>query len=298
VPSLAALCSSDIDVVLVVTTPDKPAGRGLDLRPSEVKLRAAELGLPVHQPPSPRSPELAEELEQIRPDVCVVVAYGKILPHSLLEIPRLGFVNLHFSLLPLYRGAAPVQRALMDGVTETGVSVMVLTEGMDEGPVLASEVVPVGEQDTGGSLGARLANLGAPLLTASIESYARGDLHPLEQDHERATYAPKISGEDARLDWSRPARALRDLVRALNPVPGAWAPLGDKRLKVFRAEPLAEARGLSPGELRMDDALFVGTGDVALELVEVQLAGRKRMSGTELARGLRESATPGGSSPT
>jgi methionyl-tRNA formyltransferase len=218
--------------------------------------------------------------------VATVVAYGSILPTSLLEIPPRGFVNVHFSLLPLYRGAAPVQRALMDGRTETGVSIMVLTAGMDEGPVLARRTTPVSDEDSAGTVGQRLAHEGAALLVGTLPRYVDGDLEPTPQVDEDATYAPKVTPEQARLEWTRPASELLDHVRGLNPVPGAWTTLGGERLKIWRVA--IRARGdLQPGELEVDDGLTTGTGDQALDLLEVQIRGKKRMSGQELARGLR-----------
>jgi methionyl-tRNA formyltransferase len=286
VPSLDALLGSGSDVAGVVTNPDRPAGRGLDPRPSPVKRRATDAGLCVLQPARARAPEVRTWLEDIAPDVAVVVAYGSILPAELLQVPPLGFVNLHFSLLPRYRGAAPVQHALIDGATTTGVSIMVLTAGMDEGPLLAAEEVRVSPDDTAGTLGARMAALGAGLLVPTLERYASGELVPTEQDHDRATYAPRIRGDDARIDWIRPAAAIRNFVRALNPEPGAWTTLRGTRLKVHRAAVSAPAR-LAPGELSSGAELVAGTGAGALVLLKVQLAGRRAMSGAELARGLR-----------
>lgn len=269
-----------------MTNPDKPAGRGMELRPSPVKEEALRAGLDVLQPRRAREPELHERLMALAPDVAVVVAYGSILPGPLLEVPRLGFVNLHFSLLPAYRGAAPVQRAVMDGVPTSGVSIMVLTEGMDEGPVLETKEVPVEPADTAGTLGERMAGLGAPLLVETITRYAAGDLEPVEQDHERATYAPKITTEEARIDWTRPAAEIANLVRGLNPAPGAWTEWDGRRLKVWEVRPAGD--DLSPAALRgAGGKLVAGTGTEAVELTDVQLAGKRRMGGGELARGLR-----------
>ena len=286
-PSLQALLDSDIEVVGVVTNPDRPAGRGMELRPSPVKEAAVAAGVEVFQPEKARGPELAEWTRQAEADVAVVVAYGKILPGPLLEIPRLGFVNVHFSLLPRYRGAAPVQRALIDGVTETGVSIMVLTEGMDEGPVLAAEALTVEEDDTAGDVGERLSRIGADVLVPALKAYGDGSLRPVEQDHSAATYAPKISPDDARIDWTASSKQIRDLVRGCNPMPGAWTVLDGKRLKVHRIRAAADVGALAPAEATAGDALVVGTADVPVELEEVQLEGRRRMSGPELARGLR-----------
>ena len=285
-PSLDALLASDIEVAAVVTNPDRPAGRGMKLRPSPVKERAVEHDLPVFQPEKAREPQLHERLKDLAPEVATVVAYGKILPTSLLEIPPKGFINVHFSLLPLYRGAAPVQRAVMDGRAETGVSIMVLTAGMDEGPVLAMRSTPIGEEDTAGTVGARLAREGAGLLAATLPAYVNGDLQPVPQDEEGATYAPKVTTDEARIDWTRPASELRDHVRGSNPVPGAWTNLGGERLKVWVAA-LSARRDLQPAEVAVEEGLTVGTGDGALELKEVQMRGKRRMDGAELARGLR-----------
>jgi methionyl-tRNA formyltransferase len=287
VPSLEALIASSAEVVAVVTNPDRPAGRGMELQASPVKALARRAGLDVLQPPKARDPDFHEAVKALDPDVAVVVAYGKILPRALLEIPPLGFVNVHFSLLPAYRGAAPVQHALIDGAETTGVSIMVLTEGMDEGPVLATEEVSVEPSDNAGTLGQRMANVGARLLVPTLEAYASGELTPIEQDHSVATYASKLDTEAARLDWSRPAETIRNLVRAFNPEPGAWTTLSGTRLKVLGVDH-ATSPELSPGELRATDvALLVGCGDGALVLDEVQLAGKTRMRGGELARGLR-----------
>ncbi len=284
-PSLERLLGDDIEVAAVVTNPDRPAGRGMQVKPSPVKQRALAAGVEVLQPDKARDPGLQRRLMELAPDVAVVVAYGSILPLSLLEVPRRGFVNVHFSLLPRYRGAAPVQRAVMEGQAETGVSIMVLTEGMDEGPVLARRATVIGDDDTAGSVGTRLAVQGAELLVESLEPYVSGTLQPEPQDDREATYAPKITPDEARIDWTMAARRVRDHVRGLDPAPGAWTTLTGSRLKVWRVEPVAS--DLAPGELTAAGSLIAGTGAGALELVEVQMQGKRRMSGRELARGLR-----------
>ena len=286
VPSLEALLASDIEVAAVVTNPDRPAGRGMELRASPVKEHALRAGLEVLQPQRARDPEFHDALEKLAPDVSSVVAYGKILPASLLAIPPLGFVNLHFSLLPEYRGAAPVQRAVMDGRYVTGISIMVLTEGMDEGPVLATTEERIRDDDTAGSLGDRLAEIGSGRLVDTLVSYGAG-LAPLDQDHDRATYAPKVTTEEAAIDWARPSLAIHNHVRGLNPVPGAWTTLRGKRLKIWSTRPIV-GRGLASGELDVwDGVLVAGTGGAPVELTEVQLQAKKPMSGAEAARGLR-----------
>jgi methionyl-tRNA formyltransferase len=286
VPSLEALVESDSEVVAVVTNPDRPAGRGMKLRSSPVKERALEAGIDVLQPERARDPELRERLAGIAPDAAVVVAYGKILPGPLLDIPPLGYFNLHFSMLPESRGAAPVQRALIDGRTATGVTVMLLTEGMDEGPVLAAQEEAIRPGDTARTLGDRLAAVGARLLVRTLSDYAAGGIAPSEQDHGRATYAPKVTAEEARIRWTDPARRIGDLVRGCNPEPGAWTTFRGTRLKVLETRPAPDGR-LGPGEVAANDALQAGTGDTPLDLTEVQLAGKRAMTGAELARGLR-----------
>ena len=288
VPSLEALVAGPFEVVAVVTNPDRPAGRGYELKASPVKTRALELGLPILQPKKARAPEFSDQLRDLAPDVAAVVAYGKILPGDLLGVPPHGFVNMHFSLLPAYRGAAPVQRAVMDGVDRSGAAIMVLTEGMDEGPVLAVEEVEVGPDETAGELGARLADIGGSLLAESLSGYLAGTLVPVAQDDSRATYAPKITGDEARIDWTEPAIDIKNKVRGLNPSPGAWTTIEGKRLKVGSVALATEVQGLEPGELRLEaNDLVVGTGDGAVCLRDVQLAGKKATTGAELGRGLR-----------
>lgn len=259
----------------------------MKLSQSPVKQAATEAGIEVLQG-SPRGPELAARLTELAPDVATVVAYGRILPGILLDIPPKGFVNLHFSLLPLYRGAAPVQRAIMNGDVVSGASVMVLTEGMDEGPVLARVEEPIDPDDTSATLGARLSHIGADVLVSATQSYVSGSLEPVPQDDSAATYAPKIGTDDARIDWSRSRKQIRDLVRALDPEPGAWSTLNGTRLKIFRVSSDDVTVDLAPGEVMAGArGLSVGTGDGALSLDEVQPATKRRMSGADLAHGAR-----------
>lgn len=281
-----ALLASEIEVAAVVTNPDRPAGRGMQLRGSPVKQRAIEHEVEILQPEKARAPELHDRLRALAPDVATVVAYGSILPTSLLEIPPKGFVNVHFSLLPLYRGAAPVQRAVMEGRDRTGASIMVLTAGMDEGPVLATTETVIGPDDTAGSVGDRLALMGAELLVDTLPRYVEGELEPVPQSADGATYAPKVTTEEAHIDWTAPSGVVDAQVRGLNPVPGAWSLLGDLRLKIWKTVP-APGRRLAAAEIEAGDGLWVGSGTDALELVDAQLQGKQRMSGAELARGLR-----------
>jgi methionyl-tRNA formyltransferase len=285
VPSLRALVDSGADVAAVVTNPDRPAGRGYDLSAPPVKLAAVELGIEVVQPKSARDPEFEAWLREVDPDVCAVVAYGKILPKAVLDIPRWGFVNLHFSLLPKYRGAAPVQRAVMEGDDVTGVAIMVLTEGMDEGPVLSMTEVAIDPEETAGELGDRLARIGGPLLADTLENYVAGRLEPQEQDHSAATYAPKITSDEARIDWERTAKEIVSLVRGLNPAPGAWTTWGDVRLKVHQAS-VTSGSG-TPGAVLDPQILVVAAGEDAVRLDVVQPAGKKQMEGAVFSRGAR-----------
>lgn len=286
-PSLEALLASDIEVVAAVTNPDRPAGRGMKLTPPPLKRRALEAGLDVLQPARARDPELHRRLTAMGPDVAVVVAYGRILPPELLAVPRLGFVNLHFSLLPKYRGAAPVQRAIMAGDAVTGLSIMVLTAGMDEGPVLASTEEPIAADDTAGTLGERLARRGAKLLVEALGAYVGGRISPVEQEHAHASYAAKVTNQEARLSWDLPARSIHDHVRALNPVPGAWTTLQGRRLKVHATKIEPGKQGVAPGAILDPRAFVVAASEDVLRLTDVQLEGKRRMAGDELMRGLR-----------
>ncbi|HVF52705.1 MAG TPA: methionyl-tRNA formyltransferase [Actinomycetota bacterium] len=290
VPSLNALIASPLHVAAVVTNPDRPTGRAQRLTPPTVKTAALDAGVPVLQPEKVRDPEFEAALRDLAPEVCPVVAFGRILPASLLAVPPRGFVNLHFSLLPAYRGAAPVQRAVMAGETKTGISTMVLTEGMDEGPLLARLEVPIQPGETAGELGARLAELGAEVLVESLTSYLDRTLEPVPQDDASATYAPKITTEEARIRWTDDAASIAALVRGTNPEPGAWTTHGGTRIKIFAVAPLDtdDATETSrPGVLAPGRALVVGTGTSPLVISEAQRAGGRRMSGTELALGLR-----------
>lgn len=279
--------ASDIEVAAVVTNLDKPSGRGMKMTHSPVKQAALDMGLDVIQVARARDPELHDRIAEIAPDVAVVVAYGSILPKTLLDVPAKGFVNLHFSLLPLYRGAAPVQRSIMNGDEVSGASVMVLTEGMDEGPVLARKELPIAFDDSTRTYGERLALEGAALLVESVRAFLSGDLVAEPQDDAAATYAPKLTTDDARIDWTADAETVHNLVRALDPEPGAWTTLSGTRLKVFKATPQDDDSGLLPGQPSLGDGLLVGTGRGAVRLDEVQPATKRRMPGADFARGLR-----------
>jgi methionyl-tRNA formyltransferase len=279
--------TSDIEVVAVVTNPDRAAGRGLRERAAPVKTVALEEGIEIMQPGKLRAPEFRERFEDLRPDVGCVVAYGKILPGEVLQVPPLGFINAHFSLLPAYRGAAPVQWCLINGDTVTGISIMLLTEGMDEGPVLATCTVPIDPAETAGSLGARLASRAAPLLVDTIRSYAQGVAVPDPQDDSRASYAPKLSADDVRIDWSRSAPAIHNLVRGANPEPGAWTTFRGRRLKILQSELAGAPEQRPPGRVELEDAgLRVACGDGALLITRGQMQGKLPLPAAEIGRGL------------
>lgn len=285
VPSLEAALAR-CDVRLVVSQPDKPAGRGQRLQPPPVKLRALAAGVAIAQPPSLRKPPYAPELAPLDLDLAIVVAYGKILPAELLAVPRHGCWNVHGSLLPRWRGAAPIQRALAAGDTETGVTLMQLDAGMDTGPMLLKRRRAIAADDTSGSLHDALAQLGAELLAEGLDRLARGEPPPPEpQDEALATAAPMLDKEEGRVDWAQPAPRVRDRIRAVDPWPGAFTLLDGEPLKLWRPR-LSSGAG-APGEvLGADrDGLIVGCGEGAVAVAELQLPGRKRMAAQALLAG-------------
>ena len=286
VPALEAFLRDPGTIVAaVVTNPDRPSGRGHRLSPPPVKVTAAGAGVPVWQPQRPR--EVLDELRALDVDACAVVAYGALLPVDVLEAGGRGFVNLHFSLLPRWRGAAPVQHALLAGDTVTGTTCFVLDRGMDTGPTLDRHEVDVRAEETAGELVARLAGLGAPRLVTAVHGLVDGRLTPQPQDDTGATLAPKVTEDDARLDWTRSADALARAVRAFNPTPGAHTTFTGARLKVHRAR-AADGHGAAGEVLRVDEAgPVVACGVGALCLIEVQPAGKARMAGGAFANGYR-----------
>jgi len=275
--------------LLVVTRPDRPRGRGLTLRPSPVRALATSLRLPVMTPARASEVEAVERVRALAPDLLVVVAYGQILSPALLAVPRLGALNVHFSLLPRHRGAAPVSAALLAGDAETGVSTMWMTEGLDEGPVFLRRATPIGPEEDAGSLGERLTELGAELLVESLQRLERGEALREEQDHAQATYAPKLRTADGRLSLAEPAAALVRRVRAYSPAPGAWLDLERGRLAVLAAtadEGHAGAPGIVAG-IDRDRGLGIACGAGVLWLARVRPAGRNEMSGAAYANGAR-----------
>ncbi|WP_116425846.1 methionyl-tRNA formyltransferase [Pseudomonas citronellolis] len=290
---LKALLDTPHEIVAVYTQPDRPAGRGQKLMPSPVKQLAAQHGLPVLQPPTLRNPEAQAELAALQPDLMVVVAYGLILPQAVLDIPRLGCINSHASLLPRWRGAAPIQRAVQAGDAESGVTVMQMEAGLDTGPMLLKVVTPISPEDTGGSLHDRLARLGPPAVVEAIAGLAAGTLKGEVQDDALATYAHKLSKDEAKLDWSRPAVELERAVRAFDPWPVCHTTLNGEPLKVWAAR-LGEGKG-EPGIIlgASRDGLLVGCGEGSLLLTRVQLPGGKPLAFADLFNSRREQFATG-----
>jgi methionyl-tRNA formyltransferase len=285
-PPLQALLDSAHQVVAVVTQPDRAKGRsGAPVAPP-VKQLAEQHSIPALQPETPKQPEFAAQLASFTPDVCAVVAYGHLLPPAVLAVPPKGTVNVHFSLLPRYRGAAPVQRAIMNGDTQTGVCVFVLEPTLDTGPMILRVPVPIEPDDTTGSLMERLAPVGATALVAALDEIEAGTAAPVEQDDTHASPAPKIKPEEAQIDWTRPAPEIRNAIRGLNPNPGAFTWFRSKRVKIWSAA-LAPGGG-SPGEVLPEaEPVTVAAGTGALRILELQPEGKRRMSPEEFLRGAR-----------
>ncbi|GAA2979062.1 methionyl-tRNA formyltransferase [Streptomyces fulvorobeus] len=289
VPALDALLASGRhEVAAVVTRPDAPAGRGRRLVASPVAERAEEAGIEVLKPVRPRDEEFLARLKEIAPDCCPVVAYGALLPKAALAVPARGWVNLHFSLLPAWRGAAPVQHAVMAGDEVTGASTFLIEEGLDSGPVYGVLTEEVRPTDTSGDVLTRLAFAGAGLLAATMDGIEDGTLHAVPQPADGVTLAPKITVEDAQVRWSAPALRVDRVIRGCTPAPGAWTLFRGERLKLIQAVPVLERTGLAPGELSAaKNNVYVGTGSHAVELLWVQPQGKKPMRGADWARGVR-----------
>jgi methionyl-tRNA formyltransferase len=285
-PSLRAIADSSHDLVGVVTRPDAPAGRGRRLTPSPVAELAVELGVPVLKPEHPRDPEFQAALRELAPDCCPVVAYGALLPQSALDIPGHGWVNLHFSCLPAWRGAAPVQHAIWAGDEVTGATTFRIVKEMDAGPTFGVMTERIRDTDTAGALLDRLAEGGAGLLVATLDGIEDGSLEARPQPAEGASLAPKISVEDAHVDWTEPAQAVDRRVRACTPAPGAWTTYDGTRVKLGPVTHTGER--LPPGELRAGKAeVLVGTATTAVRLGEVKAFGARQMPAADWARGLR-----------
>jgi methionyl-tRNA formyltransferase len=289
VPALEALVASRHRVVAVYTQPDRPAGRGQQVTMSAVKQCALKHGLPVEQPQSLKDPAAVERLAQWSADLMIVVAYGLLLPKNVLDTPRLGCVNIHASLLPRWRGAAPIQRAIQAGDKESGVTIMQMDVGLDTGPMLLERVTPIGERETGETLHDRLSTLGADAVLEAIEAIAAGTAKPREQPTEGATYASKIRKEEALIDWSKSALEIDRHVRAFNPWPIAETRWNGQQLRVWEAAPIDKQTSAAPGTVvaTSSDGIDVATGDSTLRLTRVQAAGRKAMPAADFLRANR-----------
>jgi methionyl-tRNA formyltransferase len=289
VTALRAIAASSHELVAVVTRPDAPAGRGRRLVASPVAEYAEEQGVEVLKPVKPRDPAFLARLTEIAPDCCPVVAYGGLLPQAALDIPPHGWINLHFSVLPAWRGAAPVQHAIIAGDDVTGASTFRIVKSLDAGPVYGVLTEPIGPSDTAGDLLGRLAESGAKLLVDTLDGIEAGVLEAREQPADGVTIAPKLTVEDAQLDLTAPAQRVDRLVRGCNPAPGAWTTFRGERLKVLAVSLASEiAEQLKPGELRTTkSSVTVGTGSKPLDLVTVQPQGKKPMAAADWARGVR-----------
>jgi len=285
VPPLEELAGSRHEVAAAVCQPDRPSGRGRKLAPPPVKQAAQKLGLPVLQPERPRGQEFLDRLAEFSADVSVVVAYGHILKPEVLAVPRHGSINLHASLLPAYRGAAPIQWAIARGDTTSGLTVIQMDEGMDTGPLLARLVLPIGPQESAGELAERMSRAGGPLLVETLDRLEAGTARPQPQAEEGVSYAPKIEHIQARIDWSREAAEVANLIRAFDPAPGAFCRRGEGVLKFFRPQ-VEEGKG-RPGEIieSTKESLKVACGSGAVRVGEVQAEGKRRMTSAEYFRG-------------
>ncbi|MGC8668234.1 MAG: methionyl-tRNA formyltransferase [Chthonomonadales bacterium] len=286
--SAGARAEPEWRVVAVVTQPDRPRGRGLRLSSPPVKLLAEQMGLPVLQPVKVRAASFLQVARNLQPDVLVLAAFGQIIPQTLLDLPPLGPINVHASLLPAYRGAAPIQRAIMNGEQLTGVTTMWMDATLDTGDILLQRSLPIEPDDTAGTLTHKLAQMGADLVVETLHLLSQGRCPRVPQDHTAATYAPALTGEDVVIPWCHTAEAINNRIRALNPFPGASSFFHERRLKIWRARPLPGASG-DPGRITRltPEGPEVETGSGRLVLLEVQPEGRRTMTGAEWARGAR-----------
>lgn len=277
VPSLKALIESEHEVVAVIAQPDRPKGRGHKLTPPPTKVLAEEYRVPVLQPEKIKTQEFLDELKELKPDLVCVTAYGKILPKDVLDLPPHGCINVHASLLPKYRGAAPINWALVRGETVTGITTMLMDEGMDTGDMLLKQELSITEDDDAGIISEKLSQMGGDLLLETISQLKQGVLEPEKQDESQATFAPMLKKSDGEIDWRKTAIEIHNLIRGMNPWPGTFTKLGDKSLKIFRTK-FVEGQG-PPGEIIKSDrhALHVATAEGALEILELQLEGNKRL---------------------
>ena len=285
VPTLDILLQAGLSLVGVYTQPDRPKGRGQTLAAPPVKEMALRHGIPVFQPQKLRVPEVVEELRALSPDLIVVVAFGQILPRSVLEIPRYGCINVHASLLPKYRGAAPINQAIIDGETETGITTMLMDVGLDTGPMLLKRSLTIGPDETAGELHDRLCVLGGETMAATLQLLLRGELHPQVQDDSQTCYAAMLKKEDGRINWSQSAQQIHDRIRGLAPWPGTYTELNGEPLKLFLTR--VEAGEGEPGTILAPavDAVRIACGSGVLAVRELQLPGKKRLAAADFLRG-------------
>lgn len=277
VPSLKELIESEHDVIAVIAQPDRPKGRGHRLSPPPIKVLAEKFNIPVLQPEKIKTDEFLRELKELNPEVICVTAYGKIIPKSILELPEHGCINVHPSLLPKYRGAAPVNWTIINGEKVTGVTIMQMDEGMDSGDILLIREVQIGDDDDAETMLERLSHIGAEMLVETLSLLGREKLEPVKQDESKVTYAPMLQKSDGEIKWGKTAGEIRNLIRGLTPWPGTFTKLGDKTLKIYKAN-IHEGRG-RPGEIIESgkNSMIVATGDGALEILELQIEGGKRL---------------------
>lgn len=289
VPALKALHKNDQDIALVVTRPDRPKGRGRKLTPSPVKETAMNLGFSVIQPSSVRTAEFSNCIEKHTPDFIVVVAFGHIIPKNILAIPKIATINIHASLLPKYRGPAPIQWAIINEEKKTGVTTMLMDEGLDTGDILLSSELEIAPDDTSGTLHDRLADLGADLLIQTLNAFETGDINPISQDHTQATYAPMLKKNDGRMNWKLPAESLEALIRGMTPWPGAFTFHDKKRLKIFKAKTIVMDTEASPGTVLkgFPDELWISTGKGVLSIMEIQGESGKHLLIKDFLRGYK-----------
>jgi methionyl-tRNA formyltransferase len=290
VPTLAKLVAAGHSVPLVVTQPDRPRGRGMELVASPVKEAALRISIPVSQPAAIKNnDDFRAQLAALQPDAIIVVGYGRIIPQWMIDLPHFGNLNLHASLLPKYRGAAPIQWAIANGESVTGVTTMRIDAGLDTGDILLQSKMPIAHEDTADTLAPRLAAVGADLMVETLRALESGQAHPTAQDHSKATLAPILKKEDGRMDFSRPATELFNRLRGFRPWPGAFTTFKTKTLQVHRAEPLRPSALLAPGSIAVDGPhLLAGCADgTALDLIEIQIEGKRRMTAQEFINGYR-----------
>lgn len=287
VPSLQALINSEDEIVAVVCQPDKPKGRGLEVTAPPTKILAEKHSIPVLQPQKIKTEEFFNELKKISPDLICVAAYGKILPKNVLDLPPLGCINVHASLLPKYRGAAPINWAIIRGERITGITTMKMDEGMDTGDMLLKKESKIEDEDTGETLSHKLSHVGAELLIETLTLLKEGKLNPIPQDNSKATYAPMLKKEDGNIDWQKSAEEIRNLIRGMLPWPGAYTTIEGKLLKIYKGR-VSEGAG-KPGEVIKCDSgiLRVATGSGALDILELQIEGGKKLEAEIFLRGRR-----------